>query len=109
MPTAFEVLAEPVRRSILDLLLNEPRSVNEIAEGMGISQPSTSKHLKAMREAGLVTARKDGQRRWYELAHAPLLELDRWLEPYRDLWADHLDELERLLDRTALDERDDHP
>ena len=98
MSVAFEVLAEPTRRRILDLLLERPHLVGELTEQLGLSQPGTSKHLRVLREAGLVQVRKDAQRRWYELRPEPLLEVDEWLEPYRRLWADRLDALERHLD-----------
>lgn len=97
--TAFEVLAEPTRRRILDLLLERPRLVGELTERLGLSQPGTSKHLRVLRDAGLVSVRQDAQRRWYELRPEPLLELDDWLMPYRRLWADRLDALERHLDQ----------
>jgi DNA-binding transcriptional ArsR family regulator len=97
--TAFEVVAEPTRRRILDLLLERPRLVGELTERLGLSQPGTSKHLRVLREAGLVSVRQDAQRRWYELRPEPLVELDDWLTPYRRLWADRLDALERHLDR----------
>ena len=96
---AFEVLAEPNRRKILDLLREEPRSVGELVAATGLSQPGTSKHLRVLREAGLVTVRQDAQRRVYELAPGPLAELDVWLAPYRRLWNDSLDALERHLDK----------
>jgi DNA-binding transcriptional ArsR family regulator len=96
--TAFEVVAEPTRRRILDLLLERPRLVGELTERLGLSQPGTSKHLRVLREAGLVSVRQDAQRRWYELRPEPLVELDTWLAPYRQLWADRLDALERHLD-----------
>jgi DNA-binding transcriptional ArsR family regulator len=98
MATAFEVLAEPSRRRILDLLLEQPRAVGELTGLLGLSQPGTSKHLRVLREAGLVRVRRDAQRRWYEVRPGPLAEVDAWLEPYRRLWAGHLDALERHLD-----------
>jgi DNA-binding transcriptional ArsR family regulator len=98
--TTFDVLAEPSRRRILDLLLERPRSVGELVERVGLTQPGTSKHLRVLREAGLVRVRKDAQRRWYELDPEPLTEIDRWLEPYRALWSSRLDALERHLDET---------
>jgi DNA-binding transcriptional ArsR family regulator len=98
MSAPFDVLAEPVRRRILDLLLERPRLVGELTGQLGISQPGTSKHLRVLREAGLVRVRPDAQRRWYELRPEPLVELDAWLAPYRRLWADRLDALERHLD-----------
>jgi DNA-binding transcriptional ArsR family regulator len=94
----FEVLAEPTRRQILDLLLDRPRAVGELVEELQISQPGTSKHLRVLREAGLVTVDKQAQRRVYSLSPAPLAELDAWLAPYRRMWADRLDALERHLD-----------
>jgi DNA-binding transcriptional ArsR family regulator len=99
MATTFEVLAEPTRRHILDLLREQPRAVGELVDAVGLSQPGTSKHLRVLRDAGLVDVRKDAQRRVYELRLEPLAELDAWLEPYRRLWAGRLDALERHLDR----------
>ena len=98
MATTFDVLAEPARRRILDLLLEEPRSVGELVARVGLSQPGTSKHLRVLREAGLVRVRPEAQRRRYELAPEPLAEVDEWLAPYRRLWATRLDALERHLD-----------
>jgi DNA-binding transcriptional ArsR family regulator len=95
------VLGEPTRRRILDLLRERPRLVGELVEQLGLSQPGTSKHLRVLREAGLVSVRKDAQRRWYELRPEPLAEVDAWLEPYRALWAGSLDALERHLDDKA--------
>jgi DNA-binding transcriptional ArsR family regulator len=100
MATTFEVLAEPTRRRILDLLLEEPRSVGELVERLGLSQPGTSKHLRVLRDAGLVQVRVDAQRRWYELRPEPLAEMDAWLQPYRQLWSRSLDALEQHLDST---------
>jgi DNA-binding transcriptional ArsR family regulator len=99
----FEVLAEPVRRRILDLLRERPRLVGELTAELGLSQPGTSKHLRVLREAGLVKVRADAQRRWYELDPAPLAEVDAWLAPYRWMWDDRLDALERHLDSDADD------
>jgi DNA-binding transcriptional ArsR family regulator len=96
--TSFQVLAEPTRRRILDLLLERPRPVGELVERLGLSQPGTSKHLRALRDAGLVQVRKDAQQRWYELRPEPLTEIDEWLRPYRKLWSASLDALERHLD-----------
>jgi DNA-binding transcriptional ArsR family regulator len=98
MATTFTVLAEPARRRILDLLLERPRPVGELVEQLGLTQPGTSKHLRVLREAGLVEVRPQAQRRVYALNPAPLAELDEWLEPYRRLWAERLDALERHLD-----------
>jgi len=94
----FEVLAEPARRRILDLLRERPRLVGELAEALGLSQPGTSKHLRVLRDAGLVRVRAEAQRRRYELDPAPLAEVDAWLAPYRWMWADRFDALERHLD-----------
>ena len=98
MTASFDVLAEPSRRRILDLLLERPRSVGELVDGVGLSQPGTSKHLRVLREAGLVRAREEGRRRVYELRPEPLGDVMDWLEPYRRLWAGRLDALERHLD-----------
>jgi DNA-binding transcriptional ArsR family regulator len=98
------VLAEPVRRRILDLLLERPRLVGELTDRLGLTQPGTSKHLRVLREAGLVRVRPEGQRRWYELRPEPLAEVDAWLAPYRRLWAGSLDALERHLERMPEEE-----
>ena len=98
--TTFELIAEPTRRRILDLLRERARPVGELVKLLGLSQPGVSKHLRLLREAGLVRVRRDGQRRWYELEPKPLAELDDWLEPYRELWQDRLDRLERHLEET---------
>src|SRR5438067_936539 len=89
---AFAVLAEPNRRLILDLLRDRPRSVGELVTQTGLSQPGTSKHLRVLREAGLVHVRKDAQRRMYELNPKALMDLIQWVEPYRRAMASHLDE-----------------
>jgi DNA-binding transcriptional ArsR family regulator len=96
--TTFEVLAEPTRRRILDLLRERPRPVGELVGLVGLSQPGVSKHLRVLRDARLVRVRQEAQRRWYELDPAPLAEVDAWLDPYRRLWAERLDALERHLD-----------
>src|SRR6266516_7457869 len=96
--TTFELVAQPTRRRILDLLLERARPVGELVKLLGLTQPGTSKHLRVLREAGLVRVRRDAQRRWYELRPEPLEAVDRWLAPYRRLWADRLDALERHLD-----------
>ncbi|MFB9839330.1 ArsR/SmtB family transcription factor [Actinoallomurus acaciae] len=98
MSAPFDVLAEPTRRRILDLLLEGPRPVAELTEALGLTQPGTSKHLRVLREAGLVRVRVEAQRRWYELRPEPLAEIDAWLSPYRRLWERSLDALERHLD-----------
>lgn len=94
----FDVLAEAHRRSILDLLRDSERSVGELVDVLGVSQPAVSKHLRVLREAGLVTARSDAQRRLYRLHPEPLRAIDEWLEPYRRLWSASLDALEQHLD-----------
>jgi DNA-binding transcriptional ArsR family regulator len=106
VPGPFEVLAEPTRRHILDLLRERPRLVGELTDELQLTQPGTSKHLRVLREAGLVRVRQDGQRRWYELRSEPLAEIDTWLTPYRWLWQDRLDALERHLDSAPDDEAD---
>lgn len=98
MPTALEALAEPRRRRILDELRGGERLVGDLVGHVDLSQPSVSKHLRVLREAGLVQVRKDAQRRWYRLRTEPLQELDDWLGTYRQLWADRLDALEHHLD-----------
>ena len=95
---AFDVLAEPTRRHILDLLRETERPVNELVTELRMSQPGVSKHLRVLREAGLVEARTDAQRRIYSIRPEPLAEIDAWLRPYRRLWASRLDALERHLD-----------
>ena len=92
----FAVLAEPSRRQILDLLRERERSVGELVEQLRLSQPGVSKHLRVLRDAGLVDVRVDAQRRWYQLRAEPLVEVDAWLEPYRRLWSKSLDALEAL-------------
>ena len=98
VPAPFDVLAEPTRRRILDLLLERPRLVGDLTERLGLSQPGTSKHLRVLREAGLVEVRQDAQRRLYRVRAEPLAEIEEWLAPYRRLWAGTLDALERHLD-----------
>jgi DNA-binding transcriptional ArsR family regulator len=100
MASTFDVLAEPTRRRILDLLRDEERPVNELVRGLAMSQPGVSKHLRVLREAGLVEVRQDAQRRLYRVRAQPLAEIDAWLAPYRRLWAGTLDALERHLDET---------
>jgi DNA-binding transcriptional ArsR family regulator len=96
--TTFDVIAEPTRRQILDLLRERPRPVNELVDLLGLSQPGVSKHLRVLRQANLVRVRADAQRRWYEVDPQPLTEIELWLAPYRDLWAARLDALEQHLD-----------
>ncbi|HWG62312.1 MAG TPA: metalloregulator ArsR/SmtB family transcription factor [Streptosporangiaceae bacterium] len=103
MTSVFDVLAEPRRRLILDLVRDRERSVGELVTALALSQPAVSKHLRVLRDAGLVEARVDEQRRLYRLTAAPLRELDGWLEPYRRTWSSRLDDLEAHLDNTARD------
>jgi DNA-binding transcriptional ArsR family regulator len=98
MTASFEVLAEPNRRRILDLLRAAERPVGELVDELEVSQPAVSKHLRVLREAGLVEVRADAQRRIYRVRTEPLRAIDEWLEPYRRLWASRLDDLERHLD-----------
>ena len=94
----FDVLAEPTRRRILDQLLDRPRTVGDLVAELNVSQPSVSKHLRVLRDAGVVQARTDAQRRIYELRPEALAEVLAWVEPYRQLWAGRLDALEHHLD-----------
>ena len=93
------MLAEPSRRQILDLLRERERSVGELVAQLQLSQPGVSKHLRVLRNAGLVDVRAEAQRRLYRLRAEPLAELDAWIAPYRRLWSAHLDALEAHLDR----------
>ena len=95
--TLFEILAEPSRRRVLDLLLEQERTVGELVEALDMSQPAVSKHLRVLREAGLVEARVDAQRRVYSLRPEPLADVDAWLEPYRRFWRGKLASLQRHL------------
>ncbi|HEX4563634.1 MAG TPA: metalloregulator ArsR/SmtB family transcription factor [Solirubrobacteraceae bacterium] len=101
MVSALAVLAEPHRRQILDLLLEGERPVGELVQATSLSQPAISKHLRVLRDAGLVRARVNAQRRIYSVTPEPLRALDQWLEPYRKLWSARLDALERHLDAVA--------
>lgn len=106
MPEApWAALTDPKRRAALELLRQRPRAVSELVEALKLSQPTTSKHLRVLREAGLVTVLPDAQRRIYAIDPAPLAELDAWLAPYRQLWNEPLDELGRHLDRTKTRRR----
>jgi DNA-binding transcriptional ArsR family regulator len=96
--TAYTALAEPSRRRILDLLRDRDRSVGELVDSIGLSQPGVSKHLKVLREAGLVEVRPEGKWRWYGLRAEPLADVAEWLEPYRRHWSARLDALERHLE-----------
>jgi DNA-binding transcriptional ArsR family regulator len=97
---SFAVLAEPSRRTILDVLRDGERPVGDLVRHLHLSQPAVSKHLRVLREAGLVEVRTDAQRRLYRLRAEPLAEIDEWLEPYRRLWSRSLDALGRHLEET---------
>ena len=99
--STYAALAEPSRRRILDLLRRRERSVSDLVARLKLSQPGVSKHLRVLREAGLVQVRRDGRTRWYSLRAQPLAEVDRWLEPYRAHWTERLDALERHLEESA--------
>ncbi len=101
MESAFDIIVEPNRRAILSLLADADRTVGEIERQLGMTQPTVSKHLRVLREAGFVEAEVDAQRRLYRLRLEPLMEVDAWLEPFRRLWSRHLDRLEQHLDRMA--------
>ncbi len=108
MMTTFEALADPTRRRILDLLHEKPRLVGELVDLLGMSQPGISKHLRVLREVGLVSVRQDAQRRWYELRSEPLIEIDLWLESYRHLWAARMDRLADYLKELQAKEENKH-
>jgi DNA-binding transcriptional ArsR family regulator len=99
MESAFEIIAEPNRRAILSLLVSSQQSVGEIESQLRMSQPSVSKHLRVLREAGFVESTVDAQRRLYRLKPEPFQEVDAWLAQFRRFWSSHLDALERHLDR----------
>ena len=101
VPSAFEVIAEPNRRAIVGLLMSSERSVGDIERELRLPQPTVSKHLRVLREAGFVEARVDAQRRVYRIRAEPLREVDAWLAPFRHFWSTHVDALERHLDRQA--------
>ena len=107
MESSFAIVAEPNRRAILGLLLSSERSVGEIERKLGLSQPSVSKHLRVLRDAGFVESRVEAQQRVYRLRPEPLMELDEWLDPFRQFWSKHVDALERHLYR--MDEREKSP
>jgi DNA-binding transcriptional ArsR family regulator len=107
MMTTYEALVDPTRRRILDLLRERPRLVGELVDRLESSQPLISKHLRVLREAGLVKVRQDAQRRWYELRPEPLAEVVDWLEPYRQLWEERYERLDSLLDELQGREDDD--
>jgi len=97
--SVFEIIAEPNRRAILGLLVSAEQSVGDIERQLGMTQPTVSKHLRVLREAGFVESTVDAQRRLYRLTPERLLEVDAWLAPFRRFWSAHLDALERHLDR----------
>ena len=99
METVFEIIAEPNRRAILSLLVSSEQSVGEIESQLGMSQPTVSKHLRVLREAGFVESTVDAQRRLYRLNPEPLQEVDAWLSQFRRFWSARVDALERHLDR----------
>ena len=104
LPFPWSALADPNRRALLELLRERPRPVGELVDRLGLTQPGTSKHLRVLREAGLVQVRVEAQRRVYAVDPGPLAELDVWLAPYRRLWNERLDALGRHLDETATEE-----
>ncbi len=106
MLTTYEVLADPTRRRILDLLRERPRLVGELTELLGITQPGVSKQLRVLREAGFVHVRQEAQRHWYELRPEPLMEIDAWLASYRHLWEARLVRLDNLLAELQEDEKE---
>ncbi len=99
MESVFQIVAEPNRRAILNLLLSSQQSVGEIERQLRMSQPTVSKHLRVLRDAGFVESTVDAQRRLYRLRPEPLQELEAWLAPFRRFWSLHIDALERHLER----------
>ena len=99
MESTFAIIAEPSRRAILSLLASSERSVGDLETRLGLPQPSVSKHLRVLRDAGFVESRVDAQRRVYRIRPEPLMEVDAWLAPFRRFWSAHVDALERHLDR----------
>ena len=99
MESVFEIIAEPNRRAILNLLVSSQQSVGEIERQLRMSQPAVSKHLRVLRDAGFVESTVDAQRRLYRLKPEPFQQLDDWLAPFRQFWSEHVDALERYLDR----------
>ena len=109
MESAFAIIAEPNRRAILSLLVSSPQSVGEIERHLRMSQPTVSKHLRVLRDAGFVESRVDAQRRFYRLKPEPFQEVDAWLAPFRRFWSAHLDALERHLDRMGAVKTKERP
>jgi DNA-binding transcriptional ArsR family regulator len=106
MESAFEIIAEPNRRAILSLLVSSEQSVGEIERRLRMTQPTVSKHLRVLREAGFVESTVDAQRRLYRLKPEPFQEIDDWLAQFRRFWSAHVDALERYLDRMDQDRMD---
>ena len=106
MASTWSALADPNRRAAIELLRERPRPVGELVKALGLTQPGMSKHLRVLREVGLVQVRQDAQRRVYAPDPGPLAELDAWLAPYRRLWTERLDALERHLERTRSERTD---
>jgi DNA-binding transcriptional ArsR family regulator len=104
MESVFEIIAEPNRRAILSLLVSSEQSVGEIERQLRMSQPTVSKHLRVLRDAGFVESTVDAQRRLYRLKPEPLREIDAWLAQFRRFWSAHIDALERHLDRMDRDQ-----
>ncbi|WP_119071695.1 ArsR/SmtB family transcription factor [Aggregatilinea lenta] len=104
MNTTFQALVDPTRRRILDLVREQPRLVGELVDLLKLSQPGVSKHLRVLREAGLVSVRQDAQRHWYELRPEPLAEVDAWLEPFRRDMEERYERLDHLLQRLQQEE-----
>lgn len=107
MNQTFAALADPTRCRIVELLLRGEHAVGDVARRLELAQPSASKHLKTLERVGLVTVRRDAQRRWYRLRPGSFAAIDEWLAPYRRLWADRLDALEHHLDQMEDTEDDD--
>ena len=103
MESSFAIIAEPTRRAILSLLTSSEQSVGDLERRLRLPQPSVSKHLRVLRDAGFVESRVDAQRRLYRIRPEPLMEIDAWLAPFRQFWSAHVDALERHLDRTNPD------
>jgi DNA-binding transcriptional ArsR family regulator len=103
--TVWAALVDPKRRALLDLIRAEPRSVNDLVDALAMTQPAASKHLRVLRQAGLVQVRQDAQRRIYTIEPSRFGELDAWLEPYRTLWNERLDALGEHLDTAAATRR----
>jgi len=106
MQSVFEVIVEPNRRAMLSLLATSERTVGEIESRLRLPQPTVSKHLKVLRDAGIVESHVDAQRRVYRLKPEPLREVDDWLSQFRQLWTVHMDALERHLDRMHNEEEE---